>query len=280
MPAGLSRAGSDRFMGIENLIADAFEKPSDGIAYHIGRELAKLHPGKAIIQGETGYFDLEAFVRAEKCSMVHETSLFNHIKTDWLGSGKAPRQSIENSWLNVLWRGELLDVILVSYSQRCYLSRHHWIVADTQRSAEAFLAEVCEWSSEVRSEVLVFEDGEWAKNRELLQAIKNATFDNLILRESLKQEIEADFAKFFSSREVYERYQIPWKRGVLFIGPPGNGKTHTLKALINQLQKPCLYVKGFKSEYATDQENMRLVFSRAHGRPLPAGDGRPRFDDR
>src|SRR6185369_4286534 len=40
-------------------------------------------------------------------------------------------------------------------------------------------------------------------------------------------------------------------------------KTHTLKALVNQLGRPCLYVKGFKSEYATDQENLALVFARA-----------------
>jgi AAA+ superfamily predicted ATPase len=250
-------------MGIENFIKDALEKPNDYIAYHIGRELAELHPGKSIIEGDTGYFDLEAFVRAGKCSLVHETSLFNHIKTDWVGPGKDLKSSIENSWLNVLWKGNLLDVVLVTFTQRCYPVRHHWIIAHERKLAEEFFAEVCEWSSEVRGEVLVFCDGEWVKNKELFDAIKSATFDNLILRAGLKQEIQADFAQFFLSREAYERYHIPWKRGVLFIGPPGNGKTHTLKALVNQLGKACLYVKGFKSEYDTDQENIRQVFQRA-----------------
>jgi hypothetical protein len=250
-------------MGIENFIEDALHKPNDYIAYHVGRELAELHPGKVILEGETGYFDLEAFVRAEQCSVVHESSIFNHLKTYWDGPGKEPKQSVENSWLNVLWRGQLLDVVLVTYTQRCYPSRHHWIVADSKDLAEAFFAEVCEWSSEVRGEVLVFQDGEWTKNNELFHAIKTASFDNLVLHDRLKQEIQNDFAQFFLSREIYERYRVPWKRGVLFIGPPGNGKTHTVKALVNQLGRPCLYVKGFKSEYATDQQNMRLVFDRA-----------------
>ena len=250
-------------MGIEDFIKDALYKPNDYIAYHVGRQLAELHPGKTIIEGQTGYFDLEAFVRAEKCSVVHEASIFNHIRTVWNGPGKDQTQTVENSWLNVLWNGELLDVVLVTWAESCYRSRHHWIVAETRKLAEAFFADVCEWASEVRGEVLVFQDGEWTKNKELFSTIKTATFDNLILRDTLKQEIQNDFAQFFLSAEVYERYRIPWKRGVLFIGPPGNGKTHTLKALVNQLQKPCLYVKGFKSEYATDQENLALVFARA-----------------
>jgi AAA+ superfamily predicted ATPase len=250
-------------MGIEDFIKDALYKPNDYIAYHVGRQLAELHPGKAIVEGQTGYFDLEAFVRAEKCTVVHEASIFNHIKTVWNGPSKDQTQTVENSWLNVLWNGELLDVVLVTWAESCYRSRHHWIVAETRKLAEAFFADVCEWTSEVRGEVLVFQDGEWTKNKELFSSIKTATFDNLILRDTLKQEIQNDFAQFFLSAEVYERYRIPWKRGVLFIGPPGNGKTHTLKALVNQLQKPCLYVKGFKSEYATDQENLAVVFARA-----------------
>lgn len=250
-------------MGRENFIKDALHKPTDYVAYHVGRELAELHPDKAILAGETGYFDLEGFVRAEECSVVHETSIFNHIKTDWYGPDTPPKQSIQNSWLNVLWRGQLLDVVFITYTRSCYPSRHHWIVADNKEIAEGFFKEVCVWASEVRSEVLVFEDGDWTKNEELFKAIKIATFENLILQATLKQEIQEDFAQFFRSREVYERHGIPWKRGVVFIGPPGNGKTHTLKALVNQLKQPCLYVKSFKSEYATDHENMRQVFARA-----------------
>ncbi len=250
-------------MGREDFITDALYKPDDYIGYHVGRALAELHPEKAIIEGETGYFDLEAFVRAEKCSLVYETSIFKHIKTDWDGPAKDPVKRIENAWLNVLWKGNLLDVVLVTYGQRCYPSRHHWIVAENKKLAENFFTAVCEWSAEVRGEVLVFEGGEWTRNKDLFKAIKVATFDNLILRHSLKQEIQNDFAQFFQAREVYDRHHIPWKRGVLFIGPPGNGKTHTLKALVNTLRQPCLYVKGFKSEYATDQENMGLVFARA-----------------
>jgi hypothetical protein len=250
-------------MGIENFIREALHKPDDYIAYHVGRELAELYPGKAIIAGETGYFDLEGFVRAEKCSLVHELSLFNHIKTDWYGKGKRLGRRVRNSWMNVLWNGQLLDVILITFGERCHASRHHWIVADTTVACEQFFADVCEWSAEVRGEVLIFQDGEWVKNKELLAAIKAATFDNLILRGSLKEEIQRDLAQFFAAREMYERYRIPWKRGVLLTGPPGNGKTHTVKALINQLKRPCLYVKGFKSEYGTDQENIAEVFARA-----------------
>ena len=250
-------------MGLENFITEAFHEPRDYVAYHVGRELVELHPGKSIIEGETGSFDLEAFVRAGKCTVVHETSLFSHIKTDWIGAGRKLKDRVENSWLNVLWRGTLIDVLFLSWAEGCYKTRHHWIIAEDRKVAEDFFREVCEWCDQVRGEVLVFEDGEWEKNQELYAAVKSATFDNLILREPLKQEIRDDFERFFASRELYERYRIPWKRGVLFTGPPGNGKTHTVKALINQLKQPCLYVKSFKCSYQTDQESMRAVFSRA-----------------
>jgi DNA replication protein DnaC len=250
-------------MGIEDFIKDALNKPNDYVAYHVGRELAELHPDKAIIEGNTGYFDLDAFVRAQQCSIVEESSVFNHIRTGWQGPGKNPREYVQNSWLNVLWRGHLLDVVLITWSEDCYRSRHHWIVAENKKLAESFFAEVCEWSSEVRGEILVFKDGDWEKNEELYKSIKTATFANLILPDSLKLQVQRDFDQFYGSRDVYEKYGIPWKRGALFIGPPGNGKTHTVKALINQLAKPCLYVKGFKSEYATEQENMGAVFARA-----------------
>lgn len=250
-------------MGIEDFIKDALEHPRDYIAYHVGRELAQLHPGKTILEGEEALFDLEEYALAEQCALVHETALFNHRRTEWQGPTQKPKDTIANSWLNILWRGQLLDVLYLTFTEDCYRSRYHWIVAADRALAEDFFAAVCHWNSEVRGEVLVFEDGYWGKNKQLYDSIKSATFDNLILPQALKQNIREDFTRFFASRDLYESHGIPWKRGALLIGPPGNGKTHTVKALINELQQPCLYVKSFKATYRTDQECMRRVFTRA-----------------
>ena len=250
-------------MGIQNFISDALLQPNDYIAYHVGRELAELHPDKAIVEGQTWYFDLDAFVRAGLCSVIEQKSVYHHVRTTWGGIGKKQRQTVENSWLNVLWNGQLIDVVLISWAEIRCRQRHHWIVADERKIAADFFQAVCDWSCEVRGEILVFHDGYFQKDKQLFDSIKSATFDNLILPDSLKQQIQNDFQQFFDSREIFERYGIPWKRGAIFIGPPGNGKTHTLKALINQLGKPCLYIRSFKSQDETEQENMAEVFKRA-----------------
>lgn len=245
-------------MSIEDFIREALYKPNDYIAYHVARELAELHPDKAIIEGQTGFFDMDAFVRDEKCAVVEQKSVFRHVTTQWTGAGKSLKQETRNSWLNVLWKGQLLDVILITWIEGYYFRRHHWIVAEEQQVAEQFFDAVCDWSCAVRGEILVFQGGCFEKDQQLLDSIRNATFDNLILYGSLKQQIQDDFQRFIESREVYERYGIPWKRGALFIGPPGNGKTHTLKAIINKLDKPCIYVRSFE-----DHEELAEVFNRA-----------------
>src|ERR1044072_3795098 len=108
------------FMDKENFIKEALHKPNDYIAYHIGRELAELHPDKAMLEAQTGYFDLEGFVCAEQCFVVHESSLFNHLKTEWDAPAKQLRESIANSWLNVMWRDQLLDVVVVTFTEGSY----------------------------------------------------------------------------------------------------------------------------------------------------------------
>jgi len=250
-------------MGIENFIEEALYKPNDYIAYHVGRELAELHAEKAVVYGDNWYFELESFARAGHCSVVEQKSIFHHVKTQFESIGKKLREKIENSWLNVLWQGHLIEVVLITWYDGRLRMRHQWIVADERKIAEDFLRAVCEWCCEVRAEILVYHDGIFQKDKDLLNSIKTTTFENLILPDSLKQQVQNDFQQFFNSREIYERYGIPWKRGALFIGPPGNGKTHTLKALINQLEKPCLYIRSFKSECNTEQENMSEVFKRA-----------------
>lgn len=175
------------------------------------------------------------------------------------------QDAVNKAWFEVQWQGHTLDVLVLHVQGEAFQHSHFWLLAETEAIARSFLAAVCRWDAEIRGEVLVFDNGCWYKDEYLFQDIQNATFANLILRGSLKQEILDDLVQFFASRTLYEEHDVPWKRGILFVGPAGNGKTHTVKALINSLEQPCLYVKSFRAPHTqgADEFNIRQVFDRA-----------------
>jgi len=72
----------------------------------------------------------------------------------------------------------------------------------------------------------VFHGGYWQRSKELYEATRLATFDDLVLAGTLKDVIRDDFRKFLAARERYESLGLAWRRGAFFLGPPGNGKTH------------------------------------------------------
>lgn len=92
---------------------------------------------------------------------------------------------------------------------------------------------------------------------------QSSSFDDLVLAGELAREIRDDFTAFVEGRAEYERYGVPWKRGVLFVGPPGNGKTHALRASVRLLGLPCLYVQSLRAKYGDEDHNIATVFARA-----------------
>jgi len=59
--------------------------------------------------------------------------------------------------------------------------------------------------------------------------------DSVVMDENLQKELLADMKKFSSDPQYYTDLGIPYRRGYLFFGPPGNGKTSFCQALAGEL---------------------------------------------
>jgi SpoVK/Ycf46/Vps4 family AAA+-type ATPase len=138
-----------------------------------------------------------------------------------------------------------------------------WIVARDRDTAHAFILDVARVTNDPRDGILVFHGSCWQRSHELWLETQKASFDELILARTLKEQIKGDFKRFLSSRTAYEAHGLPWRRGALFLGPPGNGKTHCVRALVKDLGVPSLYVQSIKTRYETEEANLKRVFERA-----------------
>jgi ATP-dependent Zn protease len=66
--------------------------------------------------------------------------------------------------------------------------------------------------------------------------LPSVTWEDVILPKGMAQEIRENVDGFFSSRQRYVDMGIPYRRGFLFAGAPGCGKTLTIKALTRSTQ--------------------------------------------
>jgi mitochondrial chaperone BCS1 len=60
--------------------------------------------------------------------------------------------------------------------------------------------------------------------------------DSVILPAGAREKLIADIQDFLSDRDWYARRGVPYRRGYLFYGPPGNGKTSSIAALAGELK--------------------------------------------
>jgi len=247
-------------MYFPDLFAEALREPHCVITYHVGRFLAGLDPTRAMIEGEDGDFDLAEFAGAGQCSCRRLDEIHAQVSVRW-SEDRGNQEYARNAWFEVEWQGHALDVVVMDWDDRCW--PYYWIMADSPGVAREFHAAVCGFDPELDGEVLVFDGGRFQESRGLHDQLARSTEANLVLPPRFKADLFADAGRFFASKATYDRLGVPWKRGLLFVGPPGNGKTHAIKALIQATGRPCLYVKTFRSEKLTEASNIRRVFERA-----------------
>ncbi|MCA9261207.1 MAG: ATP-binding protein [Planctomycetales bacterium] len=246
------------------LLIEALAENSAGLPLRMTEELARDANGRVVIA--CNGLEIDEYASLGLCELSLEPQPRADHYCTW--GGEDNDQLVDNFdqvvW-RVAWNNRTLHVVHIEWATGCGSDERDWVLADSEELAREFILDVARRTHHPGESILVFSDGHWERSRSLYQATQSASFDDLVLADNLKQSIREDFKSFLVSQNQYERLGIAWRRGALMIGPPGNGKTHCVRALVKELGVPSLYVQSLSHPYWTPEQLWKQVFNRARG---------------
>jgi len=95
----------------------------------------------------------------------------------------------------------------------------------------------------------------------LPQRILPCDWDQLVLDPSVTALLKNDFQSFFRREQWFKKMRLPFRRGYLLHGPPGNGKSTAVRAMLTSGKLAAYTLRLFDSR--TDDEDLERVFEQA-----------------
>ncbi|KAN0097427.1 P-loop containing nucleoside triphosphate hydrolase protein [Tylopilus felleus] len=231
--------------------------------------LRKLYPGHSLVV--SGDYRLNSLLtlpgvkthpqaRLEQVSSVLFRPTPTHIGGQIAGS--LFDDPIVGSY-RLTWNNHDFVVHVTKFQNANFIKTVYFILHDgPEQPARDFVLATCLYTEQAHDEIWVFNRGFWSKDNALWLGIKDASWDDVVMKEENKTALQKDVYGFFKSESTYKKLSIPWKRGLILYGPPGNGKTISIKVIM----KTCtergftpLYVKSFRAPQG-EEVAMQSVF--------------------
>lgn len=261
-----------------DVIDSQFASPISNARISLAKAIKDLHPSSQVIAVGVSFgasaFPLNEYLQYINTSVtIHESeSLFLHQ------AGRSDRLHFVVPDNEEEYKAEISREIIagvVSFRYHSTLVRAYRISVQTNQInvfyalvydgkddllGQQLASDVFTWANSLKEEIWVFEEGKWSKNGDMYDAIQASNWDDVVLNEEFKQGLRRDTGTFFASQKVYNSLGIAWKRGILLLGPPGNGKTESIKALLHEFNQPALYVKSFTTPFVRYFHSPPILF--------------------
>src|ERR1700733_12643484 len=93
------------------------------------------------------------------------------------------------------------------------------------------------------------------------KSVQSSSWDDLVLDDLVLQLVKSDYESFFARGDWFRGLRLPFRRGYLFHGPPGNGKTSVVPPMLSRGG-----LRGFALNFCsphTDDDDLQNMFERA-----------------
>ena len=148
------------------------------------------------------------------------------------GGKGALGESIQFGKYLYTWNGKEYLLYIIIGMQGDFSIRNSYLLGPTKEDTEGLMLAAGHYANELHDEILVFDEGYWEKSKGLWKSVENSTWDDVILDEGMKKAIMGEINKFFDSRDRYARLKVPWKRGIIYYGPPGKRSRYSEFSLL------------------------------------------------